>query len=153
MLAMGKIFIKGQYWTSTTHILPTVHSNYTFFKPLSLNVVQKMEVIDKKRIRGWEGCLEPMRVVFQEKSHLNCQALSFLLEKLILILLPADMIPRLQETSGMKRSRWTVWGFYHWRSDWIPQFRDESFFFSWASRAISSRAGPVIIHWPLVVLL
>lgn len=89
---------------------------------------QKIGAIKKERIRGWEGCLEPNRVGFQEKSHLSCQSLSFLLEKLIPVPLPADMIPRLQETTQMNRSRWTVWGFYHWRSDWIPQYRDEPFF-------------------------
>ena len=42
------------------------------------------------------------------------------------------MILRLQEPTGMNRSRWTVWGLYRWRSDWIPQYRDEPFFFiSW----------------------
>lgn len=41
---------------------------------------QKMGAIEE-RIREWERCLEPDRVGFQERSHLSCQALSFLLRK------------------------------------------------------------------------
>lgn len=118
---------------------------------------QKMGAIEEERIRGWEGCPEPKTSWFSRKESSKMPVAVFLFWKqLIPGPLPADMIPRLQETTCMNRSRWTVWGFYHCRSDWIPQIQRWAFFFfffpfSWASGDISSKAGPVITNVPLVV--
>lgn len=106
---------------------------------------------EDKRMRRVPGAI---MIGFKEKSHLSCQSLSFLLEKLIPISIPADMIPRLQESAGMNRSRCTVWGFYHCRSDWIPQFRGEFFFFFTGQRSyLFQKAGPVTRNLALVVPL
>lgn len=91
---------------------------------------QKMGAIEEERIRGWEGCPEPKTSWFSRKESSKLPVAVFLFWKqLIPGPLPADMIPRLQETTCMNRSRWTVWGFYHCRSDWIPQIQRWAFFF------------------------
>ena len=91
---------------------------------------QKMGAIEEERIRGWEGCPEPKTSWFSRKESSKLPVAVFLFWKqLIPGPLPADMIPHLQETTCMNRSRWTVWGFYHCRSDWIPQIQRWAFFF------------------------
>lgn len=84
---------------------------------------------------------------FQGTTPLSSRSLSILLEKFVPVPFPADMIPRLRKTTSMKRSRCTIWGFYHRESDWIPQNTDEPLF-SWSNRGIFSKAGPVIRNPP-----
>lgn len=63
---------------------------------------------------------------------------------------PGRYDPSSAGTAGMKRSRWTVWGILSLQER-LDSTIQRWAFFSWASRAIFSIAGPVIRNLPLVV--